>query len=76
MRWDYTQPDKVYYVSDGDILWSYEVATDGVVYKMGVRDSELYDSLKFSGRPRATCAASFQTRLGPAARRPPGRCWR
>lgn len=46
MRWDYTQPDKVYYVSDGDVLWSYEVATKQAI-KMEVRESELYDSLKF-----------------------------
>lgn len=46
MRWDYTQPDKVYYVSDGDVLWSYEVETKQCI-KMGVKQSELYDSLKF-----------------------------
>ncbi len=46
MRWDYTQPEKVYYVSDGDVLWSYEVANKQAI-KMNVKDSELYDSLKF-----------------------------
>jgi outer membrane lipoprotein carrier protein len=46
MRWDYTQPEKVYYVSDGEILWSYEVASKQAI-KMGVKDSDLYDSLKF-----------------------------
>jgi outer membrane lipoprotein carrier protein len=46
MRWDYKQPERVYYVSNGEILWSYEVATKQAV-KMAVRESELYDSLKF-----------------------------
>lgn len=46
MRWDYTQPDKVYYVSDGDVLWSYQPA-DKLAYKLKVKDSELYDALKF-----------------------------
>lgn len=46
MRWDYIEPDKVYYVSDGEVLWSYEVATKQAI-KMAVKDSELYDSLKF-----------------------------
>ncbi|PIE20110.1 MAG: outer membrane lipoprotein carrier protein LolA [Proteobacteria bacterium] len=46
MRWDYTQPERVYYVSDGEVLWSYEQTT-GQVIKMSVKDSELYDSLKF-----------------------------
>lgn len=46
MRWDYTQPERVYYVSDGDVLWSYEQETRQSI-KMRVRDSELYDSLKF-----------------------------
>jgi len=46
MRWDYTQPERVYYVSDGDTLWSYEQETKQCI-KMRVTDSELYDSLKF-----------------------------
>ncbi|MGM0575490.1 MAG: outer membrane lipoprotein chaperone LolA [Myxococcota bacterium] len=46
MRWDYTQPDKVYYVSDGDVLWTYQPA-DRIVYKLPVRDSELYAALRF-----------------------------
>ena len=64
MRWDYTQPDKVYYVSDGDILWSYEVASKQAI-KMGIKDSELYDSLKFLFG-HGDLRASFDTRLGPA----------
>jgi len=46
MRWDYTEPDTVYYISDGEVLWSYEAETRQVI-KMGVRDSDLYDSLRF-----------------------------
>jgi len=62
MRWDYTQPDKVYYVSDGDILWSYEVATKQAI-KMGIKDSDLYDSLKFLFG-QGDIRASFQATLG------------
>lgn len=64
MRWDYTQPDKVYYVSDGDILWSYEVTTRQAI-KMGVKDSELYDSLKFLFG-QGDLRASFHIALGAA----------
>ncbi len=46
MRWDYLQPDRVYYVSNGEVLWTYEKATKQAL-KMRVVDSELYDSLKF-----------------------------
>ena len=46
MRWDYKQPDKVLYVSDGETLWSYQPA-DKLVYKLRVKDSELYSALKF-----------------------------
>ncbi|MEE2780347.1 MAG: outer membrane lipoprotein carrier protein LolA [Myxococcota bacterium] len=46
MRWDYTQPDKVLYVSDGNILWAYEPA-EKVAHKLRVQGSELYSSLKF-----------------------------
>lgn len=63
MRWDYTQPDKVYYVSDGDVLWSYEVTTKQAI-KMGVKDSELYDSLKFLFG-HGDLRASFDAKLGP-----------
>ncbi|MFO0747037.1 MAG: outer membrane lipoprotein carrier protein LolA [Myxococcota bacterium] len=62
MRWDYTQPDKVYYVSDGEVLWSYEVATKQAV-KMGVKDSELYDSLKFLFG-QGDLRGSFDIKLG------------
>ena len=46
MRWDYAQPDKVYYISDGEILWSYQPA-ESLVYKLRITDSELYSALKF-----------------------------
>jgi outer membrane lipoprotein carrier protein len=46
MRWDYTQPEKNYYISDGEVLWSY-TPEDRVVYKLPVKDSELYGALKF-----------------------------
>ncbi len=46
MRWDYKQPDKVLYVSDGETLWSYQPA-DKLVYKLRVKDSDLYSALKF-----------------------------
>ena len=62
MRWDYTQPDKVYYISDGDVLWSYEVANKQAI-KMNVKDSELYDSLKFLFG-EGDLRASFDVKLG------------
>jgi outer membrane lipoprotein carrier protein len=64
MRWDYTQPDKVYYVSDGDVLWSYEVATRQAI-KMGIKDSDLYDSLKFLFG-QGDLRASFDAKVGPS----------
>lgn len=46
MRWDYKHPDETYYISDGQTLWSYEVE-EGIVYRMAVKDSTLYEALKF-----------------------------
>ena len=46
MRWDYTQPDRVLYVSDGTVLWAYEPA-EKMVHKLRVEGSELYSALKF-----------------------------
>ncbi|MCC6623537.1 MAG: outer membrane lipoprotein carrier protein LolA [Deltaproteobacteria bacterium] len=63
MRWDYTQPDKVYYISDGEVLWSYEVQTKQAI-KMAVKDSELYDSLKFLFG-QGDLRASFDITAGP-----------
>jgi outer membrane lipoprotein carrier protein len=46
MRWDYHSPNPVHYVSDGEVLWVYEVE-EGVAYRGQVRGSRLYDSMKF-----------------------------
>jgi outer membrane lipoprotein carrier protein len=46
MRWDYKVPDEVYYVSDGEVLWSYDVE-EAVVYRLRVKDSDLFHALKF-----------------------------
>jgi len=46
MRWDYRIPERVYYISDGEVLWSYE-AREKLAYKLPVKDSELYSALKF-----------------------------
>lgn len=46
MRWNYQSPEKVLYVSDGKVLWNYQ-PEDGIAYKLNVKDSELYNALKF-----------------------------
>ncbi len=46
MRWDYLAPEKVYYISDGKVLWSYQ-PEDKIAYRMSVKKSELYSALKF-----------------------------
>lgn len=46
MRWDYKAPDEVYYVSDGEVLWSYDVE-EAIAYRMRVKDSDLFHALKF-----------------------------
>ncbi len=47
MRWDYTQPDKVLYVSgDGEILWTWQ-PVDKLAIKLNVKESELWVALKF-----------------------------
>lgn len=46
MRWDYKVPDEVYYVSDGEVLWSFDVE-DGVAFRLRVKDSELFHALGF-----------------------------
>ena len=46
MRWDYSEPDKVYYVSDGEHLWNY-IPESKLVYKMKVGDSDLFYALRF-----------------------------
>jgi outer membrane lipoprotein carrier protein len=46
MRWDYKTPEPVYYVSDGETLWVYEVEQN-TAYKGAVRGTRLFDSMKF-----------------------------
>lgn len=46
MRWDYKVPDAVHYVSDGQVLWSYDVA-EGVAFRMPIADSDLFHALGF-----------------------------
>lgn len=46
MRWDYLEPDNVFYISDGKILWNY-IPESALVYKLVVQDSELFFALRF-----------------------------
>lgn len=46
MRWDYQAPEQVFYVSDGETLWVYEVEQN-TAYKGKVKGSKLYDSMRF-----------------------------
>jgi outer membrane lipoprotein carrier protein len=46
MRWDYTEPDQVYYISDGQTLWNY-IPESALVYKMPVKGSRLTYALQF-----------------------------
>jgi len=46
MRWDYSQPEQVHYVTDGKVLWNY-IPESKLAYKMEVRDWELFYALKF-----------------------------
>ena len=46
MRWDYLEPDKVYYISDGEVLWNF-IPESALVYKLLVKDSELFYALRF-----------------------------
>ena len=46
MRWDYVKPEKVFYISDGSILWSYQ-PEDALVTRLDVRSSELYHQTKY-----------------------------
>ncbi|MFT7578818.1 MAG: outer membrane lipoprotein carrier protein [Myxococcota bacterium] len=61
MRWDYLSPERVYYISDGEILWSVEKEQKQVA-KLNIKDSDLFDSLKFlfgQGDLRASFDATF-----------------
>lgn len=46
MRWDYKKPEPVLYVSDGENLFCYQ-EEEALVYKLSIKDSELFHSLKF-----------------------------
>ena len=46
MRWDYLEPDKVFYISDGEVLWNY-IPESALAYKLLVKDSELFYALRF-----------------------------
>ena len=45
MRWDYTWPDEVYYVSNGKTFWAYDVDEE-IVYRSTVKKSSLFFALK------------------------------
>ncbi len=64
MRWQYERPERVLYVSDGDVLWSYQ-PEDALVYKARIEGSRLYHALRFLfgiGDLRE----SFEITMGPA----------
>jgi len=46
MRWDYREPEPIYYVSNGEVLWVYE-ASENVAYKGQVKGSQLFGAMKF-----------------------------
>ena len=46
MRWDYSAPERVLYVSDGKILWSYQ-PEDALVTKLNITSSELYHQSRY-----------------------------
>ncbi len=46
MRWDYSRPEKVHYVSDGEFLWNY-IPESQLVYQFRVQESELFYALRF-----------------------------
>lgn len=64
MRWDYSEPGVVNYVSSGGILWVYD-SEDGSALKMNVADSELYSALGFLSGTSAL-AESFSAQVEPS----------
>ena len=46
MRWEYTEPEPVFYISDGNVLWSYQ-PEDQLVTRLNVRSSELYHQSRY-----------------------------
>ncbi len=46
MRWDYRKPERIHYISDGKVLWSYQVE-DALVTRLDVHNSELYHQTRY-----------------------------
>ena len=46
MRWDYNRPDRVFYISDGKVLWSYQ-PDDALVTRLDIHASELYHQSRY-----------------------------
>ena len=46
MRWDYRKPERIHYISDGKVLWSYQ-AEDALVTRLDVHNSELYHQTRY-----------------------------
>jgi chaperone LolA len=46
MRWDYKKPEKVFYISDGKVLWSYQ-PEDALVTRLDIGASELYHQSRY-----------------------------
>jgi len=46
MRWDYRRPERVFYISDGKVLWSYQ-PEDALVTRLDIHASELYHQSRY-----------------------------
>lgn len=46
MRWEYKKPEVVFYISDGDVLWSFQ-PEDSLVTRLNVKSSELYHQSRY-----------------------------
>ena len=46
MRWDYNRPERVFYISDGKVLWSYQ-PEDALVTRLDIHASELYHQSRY-----------------------------
>lgn len=46
MRWDYQEPDKLFYISDGEILWNY-IPESSLAYRLEIKGSNLAYALQF-----------------------------
>lgn len=45
VRWDYTAPEKLHYVSDGEVLWAYQPA-DALAWRLPLTDGGLDQALR------------------------------